>query len=273
MISDNAKTFKATAAWLKKFYEDQKIQNLLHEQKIHWKFNLSRSPWWGGFFERMIGLVKNTLKKILGQARLTFAELQEVLLDIEFCLNNRPLTYQGSEFENEALTPNHLVHGRRMKPLPEEEVYSDEEQPARKRLRYMQQCRDRYWKRWSKEYLQSLREHHKIVEGGKNSITEGDIVLIHDENVSRNYWKLGRVIRIIEGKDGIIRGVTLKTTTKGNTYEIDRPIQKLYPMELKAESIQKKTECDNQSVEKGRRSERRAAQEAKSAIKALHLEE
>ena len=50
------------------------------QQSIQWQFNLSRSPWWDGFFERMAGLVKDTLKKSLGHANLTFNELQEVLL-------------------------------------------------------------------------------------------------------------------------------------------------------------------------------------------------
>ena len=58
----------------------------------------------------MVGKVKGILKKSGGQAKLTFPELQEVLLDIEFLLNNRPLTYQGEGLENETLKPNHLIH-------------------------------------------------------------------------------------------------------------------------------------------------------------------
>ena len=82
----------------------------------------------------MVGLVKDTLKKFLGQANLIFSELQEVLLGNEFCLNNRPLTHQTEELDSEALTPNHLVHGRRI--TCREEVYSDKgKMPAKKKLR------------------------------------------------------------------------------------------------------------------------------------------
>ena len=128
IVLDNAKTFQATARWLQSIVKNERVQDLLQEQKINWRFNLSRSPWWGAFFERMIGMVKTTLKKTLGLANLTVSELQEVLLDIEFCLNNRPLTYQRGQLYDEVLTPNHLVHGLRIKPIREEEtkVSSDE---------------------------------------------------------------------------------------------------------------------------------------------------
>ena len=36
---------------------DEKISGFLTQQGIEWKFNLSRAPWWGGQFERLIRLV------------------------------------------------------------------------------------------------------------------------------------------------------------------------------------------------------------------------
>ena len=60
---------------------------------IIWKFNVPKAPWWGGQFERLIGLIKASLYRIIEKAQLPWAELEEVLLDIEKILNNRPLTY------------------------------------------------------------------------------------------------------------------------------------------------------------------------------------
>eukprot|EP00794_Sanderia_malayensis_P006823 gene6823-biopygen5586 len=93
---------------LQAIVNNERMQDLLQEQKINWRFNLSRSPWWGGFFERMVGMVKNTFRKTLGLANLTVSELQEVLLDIEFCLNNRPLTYQTDQLEDEVIDSKSL---------------------------------------------------------------------------------------------------------------------------------------------------------------------
>ena len=78
---------------------DDDIQCYLAKENIELKFNLSRVPWWGGFFERLTGITKNALSKAIGRALLTFQELEEILLDIECFMNNRPLAYLDAEFE------------------------------------------------------------------------------------------------------------------------------------------------------------------------------
>ena len=164
--------------------------------------------------------------------------------------------------------------------MKEEEVLSDEDEiaDAKRRLKYLQTCKSKYWNRWSKEYMTSLREHHRIKSGKANTIEVGDIVLIKDDNLPRNMWKIGKVIKLIQGKDEITRGVTLKTITKGNTYEIDRPVQKLCPLELKTESEEKDQVQEGNENELARnvkeRPKRRAAVHAGNEIKtALMFEE
>ena len=93
VYSDNGRTFVGAAQWIKQVMQDERFQNFLAYQGIKWQFNLSRAPWWGGQFERMVGLVKGALYKCIGNGLLSWAELQEVLLDIEVALNNRPLSY------------------------------------------------------------------------------------------------------------------------------------------------------------------------------------
>ena len=67
---------------------DEKIQDFLASREINWQFNLSHTPWWGGQFERMVGLVKSCLCKSIGNCCFTWK-------DIEINLNKRTLRVQS----------------------------------------------------------------------------------------------------------------------------------------------------------------------------------
>ncbi|XP_015754716.1 PREDICTED: uncharacterized protein LOC107334299 [Acropora digitifera] len=59
---------------------DEKVHDFLSHKGIYWQFNLSRAPWWGSQFERMVGIVKGSLSKTIGNGFLTWTELEEVTL-------------------------------------------------------------------------------------------------------------------------------------------------------------------------------------------------
>src|SRR5689334_382344 len=62
------------------------------------------------FYERLVRLVKQCLRKTLGQIRLSLIQLQTVVAEIEAILNTRPLTYVGSDFSNgQLITPAHFL--------------------------------------------------------------------------------------------------------------------------------------------------------------------
>ena len=93
ICSDNGRTFVAVAKWLKAVMADEKVHDFLSRKRIQCQFNLSRAPWWGGHFERMIGIVKGSLYKTIGNGFLTWTELEEEVLDVEVAVNSRPLGY------------------------------------------------------------------------------------------------------------------------------------------------------------------------------------
>ena len=74
---------------------------------------MEKAPWWGGYWERMVAIVKHCLKKTVGRCTLTIDELSTVMIEIECTLNNRPLTYLYSDEEgvSQVLTPAHLIYG------------------------------------------------------------------------------------------------------------------------------------------------------------------
>ena len=73
---------------------------------------LEKSPCWGEFYKKIIGITKSCLKRVMGKALLTFKELRTIIAEIENALNSRPLTYIDEDPDNNIITPNHLIYGR-----------------------------------------------------------------------------------------------------------------------------------------------------------------
>ena len=254
IVSDNAKTFKATSNLLRTLEGDESVSNLLDRKRITWRFNLERSPWMGGFFERMVQSVKRCLRKVLGNAKLSLDELSAVLAEVESTLNSRPLTY---EYETEqVLTPSHLIFGRRLSPVSWDigstiEPEQNNTDSLCKRFLYLSRKLDHFWNRWKSEYLTDLREQHKLEKSKPISVAEGEVVLLHDDNSKRGQWKVGVIERLVVGKDGQVRGASVRTTMqgKGKLQYLNRPLQKLFPLEIT--SVDQKSEQKVEEPKKG----------------------
>ena len=228
IYSDNFSTFVSASKWLKNVIRNEAVHDYLASNEIKWQFNLSRAPWWGGQFERMVSLVKQSLYKVIGKALLSKEELEEVLLDVELCLNNRPLSYVEDDHEMPILTPNVMSFGQRYS-TPDEDPDNIGERDLRKRAQYIQRCKNQLWKRWSDEYLRSLRERHDQTHREKgNTIEIGDVMMIKGDERVRAKWKIGIVTKLIIGKDKVVRGAKLRA---GKDH-LERAVQHLYPLEL-----------------------------------------
>ena len=114
-----------------KINKSEILHQFLNTKVIKWKFNLSRAPWWGGQFQKMVGLVKNALCKTVGKSKLERHELAEVLTDIETTLNKRPLTYMEEDIEFPVLTLNSLVLGEQLI-IPNEDPENIKDKDIRK---------------------------------------------------------------------------------------------------------------------------------------------
>ena len=106
---DNFSTFVAASKWLKVILREEKVHEFLAKHHIKWQLNLSRSQWWGGQFERIIGLTKQALLKAIAKVKLTWKVLESVLLDTEITLNNQQLGYIEGDIHTPILTPNFII--------------------------------------------------------------------------------------------------------------------------------------------------------------------
>ena len=131
MLSDNASTYEAAANELEKLINSDKMSESLCTMGIKWQFIPKRAPWYGGFWERLIGLTKTALRKILGRAFVTLPILQTLIVEIEAVLNDRPITYVASDLNDlEPLTPSHLLYGRRITTLPHKIMDDEVDDPT-----------------------------------------------------------------------------------------------------------------------------------------------
>ena len=79
------------------------------------------------------------------------------------------------------------------------------------------------------EYIKSLREGHNLNHNkGGPPIEQGDVVLIQSDEHNRSNWNIGVVVKLIKGRDGIVRGARLRA---GKSF-LERAVQQLCPMEL-----------------------------------------
>ena len=105
-----------------------------------------------------------------------------------------------------------------------------------RRQQYLAKLLRHWWNRWKHEYLVDLRETHNLSSShrGEPCIKEGDIVTIHQDKMSRGFWRLGKVETIIQSKDKNVRGATIKVVSpNGKLTVINRPLSKLYPVEVR----------------------------------------
>ena len=239
ILSDNAPTFTQASKYLKSLSEDPKVINLMGERKCEWKFVPVKAPWFGGIWERCIGIVKSGLRAVIGRALLRKAELATVLTEVEAAVNDRPLTYVYTDLQEPLpLTPAHLLYGKPLTAIPSDlQTQAELDDPSlyteaaiSRRYRYITKIIEDFKGRWKNDYLLTLRERSYRSKGPPSSPLVGDIVLIHDEG-PRIYWKLGRVLDVYKGEDSVGRVALVKTAT-GTTV---RPVARLYSLELDSE--------------------------------------
>ena len=115
--------------------KSENVNDYIAQQEIVWQFNLSRAPWCGVQFERLISLIKGAMYKTIGKNNLTWYELEEVLIDIEISLNNKPMSYVEDDIQIPILTPNTIIHGISISEF-KEDVSSIEDKDLRKRAMY-----------------------------------------------------------------------------------------------------------------------------------------
>ena len=200
-------------------------------------------------------------------------------MEVEQCVNNRPLTYVTSELPDlVALTPNHLLKGEVTRIMPPmsttdtlDPLYLDYD-ALKLNLHYsgLSEVIQKFVEIWAKDYLIALKEKHfgNVPPHQAVSIKPGDIVLLASDH-PRNRWPLGRITKIFPDPDHVVR--TVEVYSQGHTSI--RTLDKLHALELSAEPevLDLPVNAENEGDTRAEviRPKRRAAQRADDNRKLL----
>jgi hypothetical protein len=228
--SDHGTNFVGAKRELKELYQflqqrtpSETLTDFCSPKGIEWRLIPEHGPHFGGLWEAAVKSAKKHLRRTIGDSKLTFEELTTVFAQIEACLNSRPLTSVTSADVDgiEALTPGHFLIGQPLVALPDPS-FEGKSVTVLRRWQLCQSLVQRFWNRWSSEYLTLLNRHNKWRKPTRN-LSAGDIVLLKEDTMVPMKWPLGRVTQVHPGKDRLVRVATVRTG-KGS---YKRPVTKL----------------------------------------------
>ncbi|XP_062134788.1 uncharacterized protein LOC133844705 [Drosophila sulfurigaster albostrigata] len=213
MYSDNGKTFVGASSILSKEFVES-TRNLIvtthSHQGLAWHFNPPGAPHMGGLWEAGVKSFKTHFYKTVSSVKHTFEELSTLLSKIEACLNSRPLTPMSEDVSDlAALTPGHFLIGGPLLSMAEPESREDVES-IRNRWQRLKALHQHFCVRWKSEYLKELHKRNKW-QSPSRDLQIGDMVVIREENIPPQEWRLGRVLTACPGADERVRVVDIQT--------------------------------------------------------------
>ncbi|XP_050293812.1 uncharacterized protein LOC126734295 [Anthonomus grandis grandis] len=215
VYSDNGSNFLGANQELKQlgtFLLENKtsLTEYINNEGISWSFIPPHSPHFGGLWEAGVKATKHHLKRVAGNAVLTFERFYTLLVQIEAVLNSRPLSPLSADPSDYApLTPSHFLIGRPVMMVPEAD-YTELPENRLSHFEQIQRLQQHFWRRWSLEYISELQQRLKW-RTNYDQLNIGDLVVVKKDNLPPCKWLLGRIDHLHPGKDGISRVASIKT--------------------------------------------------------------
>ena len=198
--------------------DQERVRSHLLKENCDWidmKMNVPSASHMGGIWERQIRTVRSVLANLLEESgpQLDDESFRTLMKEMQNIVNSRPLTATNMSPDcPEPLTPNHLLTMKVKVLMPPPVVFQRADLYSRKRWRRVQHLANEFWNRWKKEFLQTLQTRQKWIKPQRN-LRIGDVVLVKDDDLPRNQWKLARVEETLPSEDGYVRKVTVAIGT------------------------------------------------------------
>ncbi|XP_063543228.1 uncharacterized protein LOC134751714 [Cydia strobilella] len=205
LYSDNGSNFVGAAKELQYLFNAERsslvpeLADWMASNGTQWHFIPPYAPNFGGLWEAGIKSCKFHLKRVIGNATLTFEETSTVLSQIEACLNSRPLWRIDDNGESLPLTPGHFLVGEPLIVAPDQ-CYDQVPISPLRRWQLCQRMMQDFWRRWSQEYLNQYLQRHKWTQQTPEPKI-GDVVLVKEPDLPPARWLLGQVVETHPGLD------------------------------------------------------------------------
>ena len=222
--------------------DTNRIKDQLLQDQCDWvnfEMNVPNASHMGGVWERQIRSVRNVLAVLLDQhgQQLDDEALSTFMVEAENIVNSRPLSVDNLSSPDHLIpiTPNMLITHKSKVLLQPPGRFDPPDVYSRKRWRRVQYLANEFWTRWRKEFLQTLQPRKKW-SNNVNNLKVNDIVLVKDENLARNEWRMGKITEANTDKDGFVRKVKIQLADKdldkrGKRLKdhvfLERPVHKL----------------------------------------------
>ncbi|KAH7700581.1 Integrase core domain containing protein [Aphelenchoides avenae] len=224
--------------------EEERLIDFCQKHQIEWQTITELSPWCGGVYERLIGLIKHCLRRSIGRSKPTTVEFSSLLAEAERTANSRPLSYiADSDTDFFLVWPLDILHPLLREEVPQNPLDppidvdcdpndADFVAPGENRLhakviqglKKSRRAANTFWFEFRDGYLADLRNrgvNRKNHQYGEPTVQLGDLVLIKESDVPRCDWRLALVTELIPDQDGLIRtAVSASAASTRNTPEL-----------------------------------------------------
>lgn len=181
IFSDNGRNFVAAAKELGDSLKSNadSIIDFAASEQIKFNFHPAYAPHFSGLAEAGIKSAKHHIKRVLGNANLTFEELSTLFTQVEAALNSRPL-YPLSSCPQDflPLTPGHFLIGRPLTALPTPDRIAHTA-----RYKVLENLRKSFCTRWQQDYISELQKRTKWKSDNFYRLKLGDLVILQEETL------------------------------------------------------------------------------------------
>ena len=208
-----------------------RIQSVLSNEfscTFKWEWNVPRASQQNRVVESLVKSVRQALDATSKNQSFTEERWRTYLAEVAYLVNSLPL-YPSSDgiWESPPVTPNDLLIGHHFPPpAPEQE----ERVNPLHLMRSIEKRVQELWKCCIKYFVPNLLPRNKW-NTLREYLLEGDLVL-QMEPTQRRTWKLGLVLLMYAGADGLVRKARIKTAT---SIIYNRPNHKLCLIATKEE--------------------------------------